>query len=305
VTHDVVIIGGGPAGLSAALLLGRGRRSVVVLDTGEGRNAPSDASHSFFTRDGTPPAELRRIGQEQLRPYESVSVRPERAVAVSGEVGQFRVTLDKGACLESRTMILATGVRDILPNIPGMDRYWGKGIFQCPFCDGWEHRDQPMALLVPPDMVLESVHLYRTWSANLTVLTNGVWEPDRELSTRLADLGVPMITDSIEQIEGNGTHANRIIFSTGREQPNGVLWIRPHQQAHTGLAAGLGCELYDAGLITGLVKVEGPGQTTIPGVFAGGDISSPMHQVSLAVASGTAAALGATRLLIQMDNSLE
>jgi len=305
VTHDVVIIGGGPAGLSAALLLGRGRRSVVVLDTGEGRNAPSDASHSFFTRDGTPPAELRRIGQEQLRPYESVSVRPERAVAVSGEVGQFRVTLDKGACLESRTMILATGVRDILPNIPGMDRYWGKGIFQCPFCDGWEHRDQPMALLVPPDMVLESVHLYRTWSANLTVLTNGVWEPDRELSTRLADLGVPMITDSIEQIEGNGTHANRIIFSTGREQPIGVLWIRPHQQAHTGLAAGLGCELYDAGLITGLVKVEGPGQTTIPGVFAGGDISSPMHQVSLAVASGTAAALGATRLLIQMDNSLE
>ena len=304
-THDLVIIGGGPAGLSAALLLGRGRRSVVVLDTGEGRNAPSDASHSFFTRDGTAPAELRRIGQEQLRPYESVSVRPERAVAVSGEVGQFRVTLDKGACLESRTMILATGVRDILPNIPGMDRYWGKGIFQCPFCDGWEHRDQPMALLVPPDMVLESVHLYRTWSANLTVLTNGVWEPDRELSTRLADLGVPMITDSIEQIEGNGTHANRIIFSTGREQPIGVLWIRPHQQAHTGLAAGLGCELYDAGLITGLVKVEGPGQTTIPGVFAGGDISSPMHQVSLAVASGTAAALGATRLLIQMDNSLE
>jgi len=159
VTYDVVIIGGGPAGLSAALLLGRGRRSVVVLDTGEGRNAPSDASHSFFTRDGTAPAELRRIGQEQLRPYETVSVRPERAVAVSGEVGQFRVTLDKGACLESRTMILATGVRDILPNIPGMDRYWGKGIFQCPFCDGWEHRDQPMALLVPPDMVLESVHL--------------------------------------------------------------------------------------------------------------------------------------------------
>ena len=86
---------------------------------------------------------------------------------MSGEVGRFRVTLDNGDCLESRTIILATGVRDILPNIPGMDRYWGKGVFQCPFCDGWEHRDQPMALLVPPDMVLESVHLYRTWSANL------------------------------------------------------------------------------------------------------------------------------------------
>ena len=304
-THDAVIIGGGPAGFSAALLLGRGRRSVVLLDTGEGRNAPSDASHSFFTRDGTPPAELRRIGQEQLRPYESVSVRPERAVAVTGEVGQFRVTLDNGDCLESRTVFLATGVRDILPVIPGVDRYWGKGVFQCPFCDGWEHRDQPMALLAPPEMVLESVHLYRTWSANLTVLTNGAWELDRELTARLASLDIGVIADPIDRVEGNGAHANRIVFRTGREQPIGVLWIRPQQQARTSLAIELGCELYEAGLIAGLVKVEGPGQTTIPGVYAAGDIASPMHQVSLAVASGTAAALGATRLLIQMDNAIE
>ena len=304
-SHDVVIIGGGPAGLSAALLLGRGRRNVVLLDTGEGRNAPSDASHSFFTRDGTSPAELRRIGHEQLRPYETVAVRPDAAVAVSGTVGQFQVMLAGGDTLESRAVILATGVRDILPNIPGMDRYWGKGVFQCPFCDGWEHRDQPMALLAPPEMVLESVHLYRTWSKNLTVLTNGEWEPDRELSAQLADLGVDVIADPIARVDGNGTHANRIPFDTGREMPIAVLWIRPEQQANTGLAAELGCELYDAGLITGLVKVEGPGQTTIPGVFAAGDIASPMHQVSLAVASGTAAALGATRLLIQMDNALE
>jgi len=305
VSHDVVIIGGGPAGLSAALLLGRGRRNVVLLDTGEGRNAPSDASHSFFTRDGTSPAELRRIGHEQLRPYGTVSVRTEAAVALSGAVGQFQVMLAGGDGLESRVVILATGVRDILPDIPGMDRYWGKGVFQCPFCDGWEHRDLPMALLAPPEMVLESVHLYRTWSTNLTVLTNGEWESDRELSARLADLGIGVITDSIEQIEGNGTHANRIVFRSGREMPIAVLWIRPEQQANTSLAVELGCELYDAGLITGLVKVDGPGQTTIPGVFAAGDIASPMHQVSLAVASGTAAALGATRLLIQMDNALE
>ena len=203
------------------------------------------------------------------------------------------------------TVILATGVRDILPDIPGMDRYWGKGVFQCPFCDGWEHRDQPTALLAPPEMILESVHLYRTWSANPTVLTNGEWDPEPELSARLADLGVSVMTDRITSVEGNGTHADRIDFSSGRELPIAVLWIRPEQQASTNLAAELGCELYDAGLITRLVKVEGPGQTTVPGVFAAGDIASPMHQVSLAVASGTAAALGATRLLIQMDNALE
>ena len=304
-THDVVIVGGGPAGLCAALLLGRGRRNVVLLDTGEGRNAPSDASHSFFTRDGTPPAELRRIGHEQLRPYRTVSVRTAAAVAMSGAIGQFQVELAGGDRLDSRVVILATGVRDILPNIPGMNRYWGKGVFQCPFCDGWEHRDQPTALMAPPEMVLESVHLYRTWNTNLTVLTIGEWEPERELSTHLADLGVPVIADPISRVEGDGTHANRIVFNSGRELPIAVLWIRPHQPAKTGLAAELGCELYDAGLITGLVKVEGPGQTTVPGVFAAGDIASPMHQVSLAVASGTVAALGATRLLIQMDNALE
>jgi thioredoxin reductase len=300
--NDAVIIGGGPAGLSAALLLGRGRRQVVLLDTGEGRNAPSEASHSFFTRDGTPPAELRWIGHEQLRPYENVSARPEKAVAVSGEIGRFQVTLDGGDCLESRIVILATGVRDILPDIPSVARYWGKGVFQCPFCDGWEHRDQPMAVLAPPDMVLESVHLYRTWSADLTVLTNGSWELDSDVRERLAVLGVDIITDPIERVDGDGTHANRIAFATGRELPIAVLWLRPRQEARGGLAADLGCELYEAGPITGLVRIEGVGQTTVPGVFAAGDIASPMHQVSLAVASGTAAALGATRLLIQMDN---
>jgi thioredoxin reductase len=277
----------------------------VVLDTGQGRNAPSAASHSFFTRDGSPPAELRRIGQEQLRPYETVTVRSDEAISISGAVGRFSVKLAGGGALESRAVILATGVRDILPDIPGVDRYWGKGVFQCPFCDGWEHRDQPMAILAPPDMVLESVHLYRTWSANLTVLTNGAWEPDRDLSARLADLAVDVIADPIDRVEGNSAHAEGIAFSTGRELPIGVLWIRPNQQARTSLAAELGCELYDAGLITGLVKIEGPGQTTVPGVFAAGDIASPMHQVSLAVASGTAAALGATRLLIQIDNGIE
>lgn len=305
-TRDVVIVGGGPAGLSAALLLGRARRSIVLVDAGEGRNAPSEASHSFFTHDGAPPAELRRIGHEQLRPYETVTVRMDSAVGISGELGKFGVQLADGETLAAQLVILATGVRDVLPEIPGVDRYWGKGVYQCPFCDGWEHRDQPMAVLAPAaDMAEDAAALYGNWTADLSVLTNGSWEPDGDVGEHLAAMAVGVITDPIERVEGDGAHANRIVFSTGRESPIAVLWIRPQQEARTSLAAEVGCELYDAGLITGLVTIEGPGQTTVPGIFAAGDIASPMHQVSLAVASGTAAALGATRLLIQMDNEID
>ena len=301
-TSDVVIIGGGPAGLSAALMLGRARRKVVLLDAGQGRNAPSEASHSFFTRDGTPPADLRRIGHEQLQPYGSVTVRMDEAVAVSGEISQFQVTTATGERLKSRTVILASGVRDVLPDIPGVDRYWGKGVFQCPFCDGWEHRDRPMAVLATPETAIEAVRLYRNWSPDLTLLTNGQWEPDRELSDLLAGMDVGVVTDQIELVGGKNGHVDRIVFATGRELPVAVFWIRPGQEPRTGIAADLGCELYDAGFVTGLVKLEGPGQTTVPGILAAGDITSPIHQVSLAVASGTLAAAGATRLLIGMDN---
>jgi thioredoxin reductase len=229
-----------------------------------------------------------------------VRVRNEAADGIMGELENFRVRLSGGEELVSRTVILATGVRDVLPDIPGIDRYWGKGVFQCPFCDGWEHRDQPVAVLASQEQATEAVSLYRNWSRDLTLLTNGAWEPDSEL----AAMGVNVNTDPIERVEGDGTHANRVVFSTGRELPVAVFWLRPEQLVRNELAVELGCELYDAGPITGLVKLEGPGQTTVPGVFAAGDITTPMHQVSLAVASGTMAAAGATRLLIAADNNL-
>jgi thioredoxin reductase len=192
----------------------------------------------------------------------------------------------------------------MLPDIPGVDRYWGKGVFQCPFCDGWEHRDSPVALLATQEQAMEMVSLYRNWSADLTLLTNGAWEPDGELGEELAAKAVSVITDPIDRVEGKGKHADRIIFGSGRELPIAVFWIRPGQAVRNELAVKLGCELYDAGPITGLIKLDGPGQTTVPGVFAAGDIITAMHQVSLAVASGTMAAAGATRLLIAGDNEL-
>lgn len=152
--YDAVIVGGGPAGLSAALALGRARRSVLLLDGNEPRNAPTHASHNFFTRDGEHPLELRRIGRGQLAPYTTVHIQEREIVRAEGRNGSFRLTFGNGDVIEARKLILATGVRDIMPPIDGFRQLWGKSIFACPYCDGWEHRDEPWAVLAAPSEML-------------------------------------------------------------------------------------------------------------------------------------------------------
>src|SRR4028118_2335641 len=143
--YDVVVVGGGSAGLGAALVLGRSRRRTLVLDAGEPRNAPSSGVHGFFSRDGILPKELLRIGREQLEPYPSVEMRSARATGASGENGDFEVTLNDRALVRSRKLLLATGVVDELPDKPGFKELWGRGVYHCPYCHGWEVRDRPLA----------------------------------------------------------------------------------------------------------------------------------------------------------------
>ena len=143
--YDATIVGGGPAGLSAALMLGRARRRVLLCDTGEPRNAASHAMHGFLSRDGSDPAELLRVGRAQLRPYDCIDVRDTAVVQASGAAGRFTLTLDGGERLDARRLVLAFGVKDQLPDIEGLRTLWGRGVFPCPYCDGWEVRDQPLA----------------------------------------------------------------------------------------------------------------------------------------------------------------
>ncbi|MGH3147377.1 MAG: NAD(P)/FAD-dependent oxidoreductase [Rubrobacter sp.] len=145
--YDVVVVGGGSAGLSAALVLGRSRRRTLVVDAGEPRNAPSSGLHGFLSRDGIPPQELLKIGREQLKLYPSVEVRSARVTAVSGENGDFEVILDNRAVVRARKLLLATGVVDELPDKPGFEELWGRGVYHCPYCHGWEVRDRPLAVL--------------------------------------------------------------------------------------------------------------------------------------------------------------
>ena len=147
--YDVVVVGGGSAGLSAALVLGRSRRQTLVVDAGEPRNAPSSGVHGFFSRDGISPEELLEIGREKLEPYPSVEVRSERVIGTSGVNGDLEVILDDGSVVRARKLVLATGVVDELPEKPGFEELWGRGVYHCPYCHGWEVRDRPLAASTP------------------------------------------------------------------------------------------------------------------------------------------------------------
>jgi len=212
--YDAVIVGGGPAGLSAALLLGRSRRRVLVIDAGEPRNAPAAEAHSFFTRDGTPPGELLRIGREQAEGY-GVEVRAGRVADVSRADGGFEVEMEDGGRVAGRRLVLASGVVDELPEIEGVRERWGKSVFHCPYCHGYEVRDRPLAFLADGATAMEAAGLILGWTRDVVLCTNGpsgLAEADCE---KLARHGVALREEPVVRLEGAGDSLERIVFASG------------------------------------------------------------------------------------------
>jgi thioredoxin reductase len=298
---DTVVIGGGPAGLSAALLLGRSRRSVLMLDDDQARNLVSHASHSFLTRDGTPPHELRRIGREQLATYPSVTVRADRAADVAATDGGFLVSVDDGESVKSRTIVIATGVRDLLPTIDGLDAIWGTSAFSCPYCDGWEVRDQPLGVIASGEAARHLVPLVRQWSRDLVLLTDGPADLGPDDRALLAALDVPIHEAPIARLEQRGGALEQVVLASGEALPRSALFVRTTSLPRTDLAVKLGCELVDLGPIAGLIKVDESGQTTVPGVYAAGDVTAQMPQIAFAVAAGTRVGTMINAALVNQD----
>lgn len=296
--YDAVIVGGGPAGLSAALALGRARRNVLLLDGDEPRNAPSHASHNFFTRDGEHPLELRRLGRKQLEPYTTVRIQDREAVAAGGTDGAFWLRFVDGGEIETRKLILATGVRDILPEIEGFRRLWGTSVFTCPYCDGWEVRDQPWAVLAAPAELLAYAGMLSGWTRDLVALTNGAADIDADTERGLAGLGIAVRSETIVRLHGADGHLRRVDFGSGESLARTMLFHRPRQEPRTDLAAQLGCGLVTDGMIPGLVEVDRMEQTTVPGVYAAGDVTTPMQSIAVAVSSGSIAGAMANHQLV-------
>lgn len=266
--RDVVVVGAGPAGLNAALVLGRARRTVLLTDTGEPRNAAVRAIHGFLSRDGTDPAELRAVARDQLRQYPSVEIRQVAAETARRDGDHIEVTLSDQTTVLTRRVVLASGVADELPDIDGLAGHWGRGVFNCPYCDGWEHRDQPLAVLgadiVNVLLALNLVH----WSPDVVLCTNG-GTADADSLRLLAARGVTLRADPVRAVEGNSTGLERIVFAGGPPLQRRALFFEAPTRQRSDLAAQLGCAFLD----DGCVQVDDVGHTSVPGVFAAGDMA--------------------------------
>ena len=302
---DAVVIGGNWAGLSAATYLARARRRVLVLDAGRPRNRFASHSHGFLTRDGVPVAEATRLGREQLLKYPSARFEPHAATAVAAEGGTFRVTFgERGRAVTARRLVLATGVVDQLPGVPGLAERWGDGVNQCPYCHGYEVAGRRLAVLWSPEMGGMSVHqamLLRDWSDTVTLLTNGPAELSDEDRRRLRARGVSVAEDRVVALHGAGTSVEAVEFAGGVRRPFDAAFVAvPYRLAGT-LHERLGCQVVP-GRAGPVIKTDEQKQTTVPGVYAAGDIARVTHSAVFAAADGAAAGIAAHQSTVFADD---
>jgi thioredoxin reductase len=283
-SFDVVIVGGGPAGLTAALNLGRARKRVLLADAGPRRNAAADRIHGFVTQDGTPPDEFRRIARAQLVPYQNVEVRDALVEAITGERGSFEVQLH-GDSVIARRILLSTGMVDELPDIDGFQALWGHSIFICPYCHAWELADRRFGFLAPNADALAFAILLRSWSRRVVALTNGQFDVGVDEETRLRGAGVDFDDRSIARLVDHDGRLEQLEFTSGDPLPLDVLFAKPPQR-QVAVVTSLGAQLDAAGYL----QVDEKRQTSVPGIFAAGDLLSAVQSATLAAAAGMLAA---------------
>jgi thioredoxin reductase len=238
--YDAIIVGAGPAGLNAALFLGRSRRHVLVCNSGEYRNAASRALHGFLTRDGIDPRELLRIGRQQLNRYDTVTVQDIGVSTIQAENGRFIVHLSDGSQMFARKVLLATGVVDILPDIEGFELFYGRSIFHCPYCDGWEVRDLPLVVYGRGTNGAELALELTGWSSDLTLATDGSPEIKPEDRKKLARRGILIREQKITRLEGIDGILDCIVFKDGSTLKCRAMFFNLGCRQHSDLAAGLG-----------------------------------------------------------------
>lgn len=296
---ECAIIGGGPAGLSAALVLGRARRQVVVFDEGKPRNAATAHTHGFLTRDGVKPEELRSLARREIGQYPSISFAAVRITQAVPVQGGFRLQSSNGYVYEARKLLLATGLHETLPSIPGLRLLYGRSLFNCPYCDGWELRDQPLVIIADGSSALSLTRLAYQWSRNLLVCTNGSTRSLKKEELELFERkGILVSRERIRELAGKDGRLHSVIFESGKSSKRVGGFVSPYWRHASPLGELLGCRMNAAGGI----ETDGLGRTSVFGVYAAGDAAgiSPAQAV-IAAGDGSRAAIGVNADLIQED----
>lgn len=307
---DVIVIGGSAAGLSAALILGRSRRSVLVVDSGEPRNAPAEGAHNYLGREGVAPAELTRIGRDEVAAY-GVEVTAGRVVATSATDGDgteavgFSVTLDSGRVVTARRLVVASGAVDVLPDVPGLAEQWGRGVVHCPFCHGWEVRDQRIGVLVTTPNGAHHAQMFRALSDRVTAFVTDPSLVDDTARAGLRARGVEVVEGAVSRVLSSDGVLTGVELGSGQVVALDALAASSTAEPRVGFLEGLGLRAEDV-VVNGFrfgggLTVDAVGQTGVRGVYAAGNVTSPMATVIASAAAGTQAGAAVHGDLVQAD----
>ncbi|WP_323102169.1 NAD(P)/FAD-dependent oxidoreductase [Intrasporangium sp. YIM S08009] len=295
-TCDVLVIGGGAAGLSAALVLSRARRDVVVVDSGAPRNAPAAHLQGFLSRDGMSPADLLEVGRREIAGYGATLVRGTVRELARCDGGGFRASLTDGHRITARRVLVTTGLHDEVPDVPGLSERWARDVLHCPYCHGWEVRDRRLGVLWHGAATVRYAHIVRQWTPDLVLFVPEGLLTDEDRS-RLVARAIGIVEGDVERlvIEDDALHG--VAMSDGRVVPRDALFVPPRFTPHADLLAGIGCGLDEHGWPT----TGADGATTVPGVWVAGNVADPRAQVVTAAGQGSATAIAINNDLVDDD----
>jgi thioredoxin reductase len=294
--YDVVIIGGGAAGLSAALVLSRARRTVLVVDSGTPRNAPAAHLQGFLSRDGFPPGELLAVGRDEVTGYGATVLDGEVIELLQCGKSSFRVLLSDGQRVSSRQLLVATGLRDELPEIPGLRDRWARDVLHCPYCHGYEVRDQQLGVLGGSADAVRYTQIVRQWADDVVLFAPAGSLTDADRSELVAR-AIGIVEGTVTRIVVEDDHLSGVELADGRTIRRGALFVPPVFVPNNDLLVSLGCDVDEHGWL-----VTGPyGQTSVPGVRVAGNVANPRAQVITAAGEGSAAAIALNADLVDED----